>query len=321
MKKGIFAVAAATCAASLALSSTVMASDDDGGLLGALLEKGKEFVEAFPEKSEVEGVLDELGSKASSLGVDLSGLVDELDLSSIANSALEAVGELDLESVEGLAKGGASSLIAELLGGDGGNDERGEEESEDFDVDTFMAFYERLEAMNEAEKGFYEMDSVGNPNRGDVRIVSVGGIKFDGELDGELFKRLVRISRFEYDVDDSVLRLVDERDDYVLFEHAFDEDGNCEVVDARFVEVGEDFDAFCLELGISPDEGRENAEFARYAEVADIAEYLENHPEFDGVEYDGEVRTAAELDEIVDAAIGVYSNAEFGEEETEGGLF
>jgi len=54
----------------------------------------------------------------------------------------------------------------------------------------------------------------------------------------------------------------------------------------------------CSETGTSLDECLEDIEFADAMMVYDLETYLENHPEVAGIEYDGEIRTAEELDEL-----------------------
>jgi len=70
----------------------------------------------------------------------------------------------------------------------------------------------------------------------------------------------------------------------------------------EYAEDGENYmpsiEAMCSETGTSLDECLEDIEFADAMMVYDLETYLENHPEVAGIEYDGEIRTAEELDEL-----------------------
>lgn len=59
----------------------------------------------------------------------------------------------------------------------------------------------------------------------------------------------------------------------------------------------------CSQVGMTPDECLESQAENRVSVLYDLKTYMEEHPEVKGIEYDGEIRTAEELDAIWDAKL------------------
>ena len=98
------------------------------------------------------------------------------------------------------------------------------------------------------------------------------------------------------------LWMVDSSEDVVLFTHERNQDGGYSIKDAVFAEKGDNYmssvEALLIETGESVDDLEETLETSRVFVLYDLKNYLEEHPEVKGIEYEGEIRTAEELDQI-----------------------
>ena len=77
--------------------------------------------------------------------------------------------------------------------------------------------------------------------------------------------------------------------------------------DAVFAEKGDNLvpslEELCSQVGMTADECLESQAENRVFVLYDLETYMEEHPEVKGIEYDGEIRTAEELDAIWDAKL------------------
>lgn len=65
------------------------------------------------------------------------------------------------------------------------------------------------------------------------------------------------------------------------------------------------------EVGKSSEEWEEDLEASRIMVLYDLEKYLEEHPDVKGIEFEGEIRTAEELDEIMITRMNeLYDEAE-----------
>jgi 2-hydroxy-3-keto-5-methylthiopentenyl-1-phosphate phosphatase len=102
--------------------------------------------------------------------------------------------------------------------------------------------------------------------------------------------------------DENQLWLVDSSEDVILFTHERGQDGGYSIKDAVFAEKGDNYmssvEALLIETGESVDDLEETLETSRVFVLYDLKDYLKEHPEVKGIEYEGEIRTAEELDQI-----------------------
>ena len=191
----------------------------------------------------------------------------------------------------------AEALLERILG------------SADFEKDDplpFASLDEYLEVYNgikNLEDDYIREHNAESMEAGDVQIVASNSLA-DEEIDEDQARRLACVIQNNYRMDEeNQLRLVSSSEDVVLFTHQKDQDGNYLVTDAEFAEKGENYDssiqALNLKMDDPSDELQEDLEASRIMVAYDLKEYLEEHPEVKGIEFEGEIRTAEELDEIM----------------------
>lgn len=167
-------------------------------------------------------------------------------------------------------------------------------------LDEYLEVYDGIKNL---EDDYIRERNAGSMEAGDVQIVASNSLA-DEEIDEDQARRLACVIQNNYRIDEeNQLRLVSSSEDVVLFTHQKDQDGNYLVTDAEFAEKGENYDssiqALNLKMDDPSDELQEDLEASRIMVAYDLKEYLEEHPEVKGIEFEGEIRTAEELDEIM----------------------
>lgn len=251
-----------------------------GGPLFGVLPEGTnidEMVGASREQmgqadQEIRQVLDEVAEKAQNDSIDPN----------VQQDTLEEYAE---------------ALLERILG------------SADFEKDDplpFASLDEYLEVYNgikNLEDDYIREHNAESMEAGDVQIVASNSLA-DEEIDEDQAKRLACVIQNNYRMDEeNQLWLVSSSEDVVLFTHQKDQDGNYLVTDAEFAEKGENYEssiqALNLKMDDPSDELQEDLEASRIMVAYDLKKYLEEHPEVKGIEFEGEIRTAEELDEIM----------------------
>ena len=167
-------------------------------------------------------------------------------------------------------------------------------------LDEYLEVYDGIKNL---EDDYIRERNAGSMEAGDVQIVASNSLA-DEEIDEDQARRLACVIQNNYRMDEeNQLRLVSSSEDVVLFTHQKDQDGNYLVTDAEFAEKGENYEssiqALNLKMDDPSDELQEDLEASRIMVAYDLKEYLEEHPEVKGIEFEGEIRTAEELDEIM----------------------
>ena len=167
-------------------------------------------------------------------------------------------------------------------------------------LDEYLEVYDGIKNL---EDDYIRERNAGSMEAGDVQIVASNSLA-DEEIDEDQARRLACVIQNNYRMDEeNQLRLVSSSEDVVLFTHQKDQDGNYIVTDAEFAEKGENYEssiqALNLKMDDPSDELQEDLEASRIMVAYDLKEYLEEHPEVKGIEFEGEIRTAEELDEIM----------------------
>ena len=167
-------------------------------------------------------------------------------------------------------------------------------------LDEYLEVYDGIKNL---EDDYIRERNAGSMEAGDVQIVASNSLA-DEEIDEDQARRLACVIQNNYRMDEeNQLRLVSSSEDVVLFTHQKDQDGNYLVTDAVFAEKGDNYEssiqALNLEMDDPSDELQEDLEASRIMVAYDLKEYLEEHPEVKGIEFEGEIRTAEELDEIM----------------------
>ena len=171
------------------------------------------------------------------------------------------------------------------------------------DFAELEAYIAKNDELRELEKAAVIEKNKDILEPGDVQIVSQGPLYTD-DLEQEEIKALTYMQQLNYSKnEDNQLTFLCSAEDLVLFTFHTEEDGSFTLTDARYAADGEDFmpsvEEFCKEVGETTDECMEMIDFNKDAYGYDLATYLDEHPEYTGIEYDGQIRTAEELRQYV----------------------
>lgn len=141
---------------------------------------------------------------------------------------------------------------------------------------------------------------------GDVQFICIGSGLDDVKENGT-YQYLRNLSLTNYTADGANLRMKNYAGNAELLYLAKQEDGTYQVIEAIQAEDGENYAssiaAMSEKYGASLDTVNINLGEKEWAETFDLACFLREHPEYEKVEYQGELRTAEELDVIADAAL------------------
>lgn len=259
-----------------------------GGLLESLFGEGGPLNEVLPEGTDIDAVLDSAKDQLDRADSEVSSALDKIyDMTQEAgNFSSDALKEY------------ADDLLGKFMGGE-----------EEMDLSSLDAYLEISGSYNAAEEQYIREHNDGMMDPGDVQIVSPYPIYTkDYDLDVVEITNLASMIQCNYRLDDeNQLLFVSGAEDIVLFRHQKDEEGNFPVVEATFAEDGENYtssiEKMCEEAGITLDECFDEIAFAEAAVAYDLEQYLIDHPDIKGIEYQGEIRTAEELDEMFYNAI------------------
>ena len=278
--------------------------DTSGGLLEALFGEGGTLNEVIPEETDIDAVLGTAKEQLNRADGEIEKLLDK-----IYDMTQNEAGSFSPDTL----KEYADDLLGKFIGGE-----------EDFDISSLDAYFEISSNYNAAEEQYIKECNAEMMDPGDVQIVSQYPIyTVDYELEDVEITNLASLIQNNYKLDDeNQLCFISGARDIVLFKHQKNEEGNYAVVEATFTEDGENYtsslEKMCDEVGITLDECFEEIAFAEAAVAYDLEEYLNNHPDIKGIEYQGEIRTAEELDEIFYNAIDeLYPSEEALAEEGE----
>ena len=309
--------------------------------LSALLEPLKEKLRSIRE-IDPSVVIDALKEKISSLldGVTRSG--EEGGLSSLVSGLFGEAQESEgggLSSLLGGLFGGSDkgaeggegaellSLLGSLLGGGDsqskgiGDDDlysllgmlfgEGQGDDEEFDFDAFLESYrsspEYLEYLGRFDAlTVYLNEEYAALEKGDVQIVTWSPmLNFDNE-DPNFELGYYSLSNFAADGAD--LKLVSYAGNMELLTYAPQEDGTFKVVEAIPAEEGDGFEdsvrSLCDAFGVPFDDYIEHKNHGiDFDEIWELLTFLEENPEYERIEYNGELLNAEELDALADSLV------------------
>lgn len=255
----------------------------------ALFGEGGPLYGLLPEGTDTEAIVRAAGEQMDIVNRQFSRAIEEI----VEKAESEAV-DFDQESLQKFAE----ALLGQFIGSQAdGNDAGG------FDFDSLDAMIEARNAIIDSEKEYVIEHNSGSMESGDVQIVASDVYHEDDDYEQEEFRMLSNMIQNNYRMDDeNQLWLVDSSEDVVLFTHERNQDGGYTIKDAVFAEKGDNYmssvEALLNETGESVDNLEETLETSRVFVLYDLKYYLEEHPEVKGIEYEGEIRTAEELDQI-----------------------
>ena len=209
---------------------------------------------------------------------------------------------------EGLSKEGGpelESLMGALFAG--GSEDLSDEEwdkmlEEYYNSPEYQDVLAREAAIRE-----YIVNEYGDTlEAGDVQFICIGSGLDDVKEDGT-YQYLRNLSLTNYTVDGANLRMKNYAGNVEMLYLAKQDDGTYQVTEAVQAEDGENYAASIAAMsekyGASLETVNINLGEKEWAEAFDLACFLREKPEYEKVEYQGELRTAEELDVIADAAL------------------
>ena len=252
-----------------------------GGLLASLFGEGGPLEGVLPEGTDIDTMVSVANEQLNQAGTEIKGVLDEIIEK--ARSGAEGF------SVDSL-KEYAGEFLGQFMGGG------------DYGLGGLEELFRILDSIRGAEEQYILDRNAGLMDPADVQILSNASL-YQDDFDQDEIRIMASMIQNNYKKDDEGrLLFVSAADDIVLFTHRKDEDGNYPVMDALFAEDGEGYmasiEAMCGEVGEPVDECMESIEFDRVSVLYDLVQYLDEHPEIKGIEYEGEIRTAEELDEL-----------------------
>ena len=266
---------------------------------------------AETEEGTSEGVLDILFGEGGPLegtlpeGTDINEMKEEAqkelerarsESEEIFNNFVEEIKKetegMDAETAKDFAKN-----LLEQLSGNG----------QALSLDEIDELVKTTDSIRKAEEQYILEHNEGLYDYADVQIVGNTSL-YEDDFDREEIRIIASMIQGNYkENDEGQLLFVSGGSDIVMFTHKKDENGNYPVIDAVFAEDGEKYmpsiEAMCEEVGIPAEEVLDTIEFEEKSFPFDLREYLNAHPEYKGIEYDGEIRTAEEFDELWNALI------------------
>ena len=255
----------------------------------ALFGEGGPLYGLLPEGTDTEAIVRAAEEQMDIVNRQFSRAIEEI----VEKSESKSV-DFDQESLQKFAE----ALLGQFIGSRAdGNDAGG------FDFDSLDALIEVRNAIIDSEKEYVIEHNSGSMESGDVQIVASDVYHEDDDYEQEEFRMLSNMIQNNYRMDDeNQLWLVDSSEDVILFTHERGQDGGYSIKDAVFAEKGDNYmssvEALLIETGESVDDLEETLETSRVFVLYDLKDYLKEHPEVKGIEYEGEIRTAEELDQI-----------------------
>ncbi len=285
----------ATEAAQEAVSAAQAAAPDQEiavEKIEALFGEGGPLYGLLPEGTDTEVIVGAAREQMDLVNRQFSRVIEEIVEKSESGSV-----DFDEESLQKFA----GVLLGRFIGGEEDGD------ADEFEFDSLDALIQAGSDIRETEKEYMKEHNSGLMENGDVQIVATD-IYHEDDYEQEEIRLLCNMIQNNYRMDEeNQLRFVDSAEDVVLFTHENNPEGKYPVKDAVFAEKGDNYlssvEALFNETGEPTDTLELDLEMSRILVLYDLKEYLENHPEVKGIEYEGEIRTAEELDEIWSARL------------------
>ena len=258
-------------------------------LLQTLFGEDGPLNDVLPEGTDIDSMIDTAKEEMEQADSELGQVFDtiyEMTQQEAGNFSTEELNEY------------AHDLLSQFMG-----------EEDKLDFSSWDAYIEINDNFKAEEEQYILDRNADMMDQGDVQIISYYPVYTDDyEVDAVDITNLACMIQSNYKLDDeNQLLFISGAEDLVLFKHQKDEEGTFAVVEATFAEDGENYTAsiekMCDEVGITLEDCFSEMDFAEAAVAYDLERYLNNNPDIKGIEYQGEIRTAEELDEIFYAAI------------------
>ncbi|MBR3642172.1 MAG: hypothetical protein IKN57_01565 [Parasporobacterium sp.] len=276
--------------------------DEGGEKLNDILGEGGVIQNALPDKEQISAALDSARDVLSGAEVKIGDTVEGL-----LAAMRDEDGSFSLNAIK--------ENIEEAFSGFG-----------DIDLLDFEGLFAVYQNSHAAAMDYYKEFNASRIDPGDVQIISLG-IMNDidtSKTDSKVIRCCIQ-HNFKED-EEHQLHLTGAAEDVILFTMTIGEEDAVTVKEAVFAEKDEeDYDNamiedFCAQTDEDVDECLSDIIFTReYNVVSDLIEYMKDHPEIKGIEYEGEIRDYDALSRILsdhlDKMVDLFGTEEMTEEE------
>lgn len=266
----------------------------EGGILDRLVGEGGLLEGELPEGMDIDGLINTLKEQLSEAGSEANQVVE-----SILEKAKEKYGP----AVHDRLKEILMPVLEKLLGE--GADLEALEALENADMDKVFA---QVGMARELAKDYILEKNADILESGDVQIMDVSNVYEKFGLSEE-FPYLTYVIQYNYTEDENhQLHYLCESADLLLMTLHEEEDGSLTSLDEPVVKEENDeafLQDFCGNVGGTLEDFQATIDFAKAYFPYTLAKYLEEHPEYTGVEYNGEMHTAEELEDIANEQLVV----------------
>lgn len=301
MKKSLLAVMVAgmmtaSLAAPAAWASESEPETESTGLLGSILEKVQELGNTVQESGVVDTLFGEEGKLKDLLpaDVDVNGILNDLQekLASVDGGLVQEADSLlgMIRDENGkLDPGRIDDMISSLI--------MGAELESAAAPDYYRDYYEEA---NEAINRHLLEETADYLEPGDENIISRVTTDVITDPDGTIHV-LGYFQVTNYDAEGTDLVMKNYAGMTELMTLTLKEDGTHEVTDSILAEDEQDdaqsVEALCEAIGIDPEDYYEAAAMAGLSDLAETVAFLNQHPEYTRIEYEGELLNEDEMDE------------------------
>ena len=241
----------------------------------------------------------------------LTGLLEGLGDSSGSSTTETATG-----TTEGAAEAESSDDILALLGSLFGTEGEGEEGSTSLDqlVESYKNSDEYLDSIARWQ-AMQEYMNQAHPELGkdDEQILTLCGVYKLGDLDPNVEFGCYTLFNYTKTNDGKDLSLSGLAGNVSLVNYEKQADGSYKVI-VSSAESGEKFvesaTALCEAYGVTYEAFLEEMDWQDFMDASYLYDFMRNHPEYEHIQFKDEMRTASDLDAMMDAIIEKINPAE-----------
>ncbi|MBQ9064872.1 MAG: hypothetical protein IJ123_05455 [Blautia sp.] len=268
----------------------------DEGLVTSFLGEDSPIAEYIPDKEQAEEMVNSLKDQLSDSG---SELYQEIE--GVVGSLTNEDGSIDLEKAGSLAQ----TFLGGLFGGSEGDGMDG-----DFSFDIFAA--------DDAVSASVIEQNADAVEQGDVQICVPILVGYAENEDGTV-NYLSNCTQLNYVNEEGSLKSVadDTATWFLVMESA--DDGSYTVTEAAKIPEDDEtaLQEACEAVQVTTDEFKEHPMKSDLENLCVLLDYMDEHPEYTSIEYDGTDYTAEELGNTVDEQIELFLSALNADEDVE----
>jgi len=279
MKKRLLMLTLAGCLmATTAFPCMAKASETQDDSLSALLGELADQIGELTKDVDVDALMQNVEEQLSQAEGEVRQAYDE-----IKDIIKEKADTIDLSEV--------GQLLGSLLGNGG-------EELTDEEIADLMA-----DPTGPVIEAYLQEKNADSLEQGDITLFSYEARMEKTKDDGTTLS-LITFLQMNYKADGKDLVLVGSARDTMLFTFDTAEDGSVSIREAKATEDGENYtsslEALCKEYGTTLEDYEGVLEFSDLMDTLTLLGCLKDHPEYERIEYMGELHTLEEMDQIVE---------------------